>query len=674
MKTICIFILMFFFSRNYIKAQSDSIVFDDLLEMSFEELMQIKVYSVSKQAETISEAPMSVYIMDKEELKSSGTRYLFETLARTPSFTFYNADFYGTDGIAARGLKSIWRYQYSIDLMPIIDFGDHTFPSHFFKSVETARGAASFAWGSSATAGIINSNVRDDLNGIEFLSSFGNFNYRNYSIMSGYKFNKTDFIFVGVDIEQQDYEEQENAYNIPSHSYLMNGLNPSSSLLAKFKYKFIDFTFFQELADHVTPQLFFDKPYRYNKLSNNWEQTQIGSLWDSIPYYTNKLPHDELTTTAARLVLNAPKYFKFIDFSTYLNYYRKTWMLQPIGQDGSEVVSLGWSLSSKLLGEKLSLNSGGDFVNINRKDIGSVIFPYGEKMGLDWFDGIYHSSKEISNSAYLQASYRLGGKLTFLAGIRADRKLGAGYEFLFTPRFGLFYAPNQKVLLKYLYNNAPRRARANELLENNKLKPEVVYSHEFIGMFSFWRRVNGSITLFSQKLKDQIERKAGSFNKYENHAGIETLGAEWNLTYNLFDFLKFYYNGSYFNIKDLSSLNSAKNQNYIPRYNSIVRSSVNIGNQLKLNLTWRAIYNIAYTDINRKNKEINIDFFDLTLVSKKYWDIMELSINALNILNNKKEVPAWGEHAGVYRGTIEPEGLRFYFKSVFYFDYKKNNK
>jgi len=147
-------------------------VLSNNLEMYlFEEIPSVT--GVSKVQEGLDEVPMSVYIVTREDLKRWGVRQLYELFQRVPGYSFYNTDYYGQYGPIGRGMQSIWRYGFSYELMNVVDFGHLTFAPGFFKSIEIARGPAGLMWGSGAEAGLLNFNIRDDLNGLETNVEYG---------------------------------------------------------------------------------------------------------------------------------------------------------------------------------------------------------------------------------------------------------------------------------------------------------------------------------------------------------------------------------------------------------------------------------------------------------------------------------------------------------------------
>ena len=182
----------------------------------------------------------------------------------------------------ARGWQSIWRYGYSIELMPIIDFGHTTLPHEFFGSMEAVRGPAGLAWGSGANAGLMNSNIRTDLNGAELVTSYGNNNQYSVSALYGHKFdNKDGSIFVGLNQKGQDYTTQKNTFGIPGQEWKTNGVNPSFSFIGKVDYKGFKGVFYHEHNDHVSPQYWWGPTYSQDS-TGAYGLNGSGQFWKGI--------------------------------------------------------------------------------------------------------------------------------------------------------------------------------------------------------------------------------------------------------------------------------------------------------------------------------------------------------------------------------------------------------
>jgi len=198
------------------------------------------VIGVSKADEKLSEVPMAVYNVNQAELDRWGARSLDEVFQRVPGFSFYNTDYYGQYGAIGRGLSSIWRYGCSFELMPLVDFGHLVMSPKWFKDIEIARGPAGLMWGSSAEAGLINFNLRDDLEGTEFSGEYGDYSRQSMDFMYGHTDpnNKNNTMFFGYHEESQDPQIYTGALagmGQASNDWKSNGINPSESFVAKIQ-------------------------------------------------------------------------------------------------------------------------------------------------------------------------------------------------------------------------------------------------------------------------------------------------------------------------------------------------------------------------------------------------------------------------------------------------------
>ena len=145
-------------------------------ELSLTALFNVSVEGVSKEKESYRDVPLCVYVIGKDELERWGIRNFYDVFARVPGYAYYNSDTYGSFGPIGRGLTSIFRFGVSMELMNMVDFGHYQISPHFFKNIEVARGPAGLMWGTSALAGLVNFNLRDDLNGMEAYTELGDYN------------------------------------------------------------------------------------------------------------------------------------------------------------------------------------------------------------------------------------------------------------------------------------------------------------------------------------------------------------------------------------------------------------------------------------------------------------------------------------------------------------------
>jgi outer membrane receptor protein involved in Fe transport len=688
MKRIFPFSILFslFLSVSAIAQEADtSAIFHkdslSLFSMSIEELLNVKVNSVSKQEENLAEAPMSVSKINKDELNRWGVRNLYETLQRIPGYTFYNTDYYGQYGVISRGCQSIWRFGYSVELMPVVDFGHMNFAPQFFKSVEVARGPGGLAWGSNALAGLINGNLRDDLEGVEAVASYGNQNYYNLTAMAGQKFktgNEEDGFFIGFDIKGMDYASQQNAFGIPGNEYKMNGLNPSQNMIAKIKYKWLKTIVQYDHSDHVAPYLWFGEPYQYDSTTNQWNKTLIGTLFDSIKAKTGQPAHDQLLYYATRNEIHLPLNSDHFDIFIYHNYFKRSWFLDPVATLGDSRHDLGFGFNYNSKNQKFNISAGGDLWGRSKLQMHYYTSTFAQDYGIDWFANTLAPINVDYRNIFTQLSYRFLEKFKLTLGARVDYQKNARKEFVYTgPRIGLVYASNEYLTFKYLYNSAPRRPQSNELFGNTP-NPETLSAHE-ISAFLSKSKFSANITLFYQQLKNQITRATNTnLNAFVNTGGLRTQGIEWAINFLPAKKWLIYFNGSAYEAKvikgyvddngvtkEVSERHNSKSQPlFVPLYTGFLGTEYNIANILKVNVAWRSIYKIPYIELDNITEGYKYaNFFDMTLTSKRFWSKLEVSFIALNIFNSQNQLPAYGEHAGNRNGTIAPEGNRFYLRT-----------
>lgn len=637
----------------------DAMESEGLEYLLFEE---IPVVGVSKKAENFKDVPMSVYVVTHDEMERWGVRQLYEIFQRIPGYSFYNTDYYGQYGPIGRGLQSIWRYGCSFDLMNVVDFGHMTFTPHFFKSIEVARGPAGLMWGSGAEAGLLNFNIRDDLEGSEAVAELGNNNRHSYSLMYGGKFEKEgDGFFLGWHGEEQDYELQENAFDKAGKTWKMNGENFAYNVLGKLKYKDIRFTFFQDHADHIAPTAWFGDAGLQNALE---------TFQDDM--------HDQLEVVSYRAEYHVPLDFENFKLYFYHDYYKKQWWTESVAVDTQRKRTLGFNGDLALFENKFRINFGGDLWGEDQITAPSYTAYWARTWGINWYDTSLSPEKTEYKNLFLQTETSLLENLKLILGGRADYQKDADPdETIYSgPRAGLLYSASEKLSFKYLYNSTKRRPQANEIT-GSSVSPEQLKAHDLVAILDISNRLKLDLTLFTQKLTDEITRVNDSriLNAYYNTGGIEAQGVEWALKFIPMEKWIVYWNGSYqkseVQEKVLSggvvaseAHNSDDEPLFVPSLTSFIGTEYDISGIVKANIALRTIQDIPYLTAAGAEDEVSISFVDLTLRTKKFWDKLALDLVCLNLLDEDKRVPAFGEHSGNQSGTLEPEGRRFYARAT----------
>ncbi len=640
-------------------------------ETSAEELlfMQIpSVIGVSKVSENLNEVPMSVYVVTQDELQRWGVRNLYEIFQRVPGFSFYNTDYYGQYGPMGRGEQSIWRYGVSIELMDIVDFGHLVISPAWFKNIEVARGPAGLMWGSEAEAGLINFNLRDDLEGTEVKAEAGNYDRQSLDFMFGHTDpnNKKNTMFFGYHEESQDPQIYKNALvgmGKDSNDWKSNGINPSHSFIGKVQQGNLKAIFFEDHDAFVAPVLWTGPSGAQGIAMQNALTAMNGTNFG-----------DEMEITSYRIEYNVPLGNDAYSLNLYNNSYQKQWQLQSVAVDTQKKNTLGFNSSAQLYDGKLDVNFGGDLWGEDQTTAPSMTSNWADvNYGINWYDTNLSPTKDQYSNLYLQGKYAFSDKFKALLGVRTDydRNDTQQQNIVSGPRIGLFYTPDSALTLKYLYNNTARRPQANEA--GSGVSPERLAAHELIGIYDK-KDLRLDITVFSQGLNNEITRNNNTtlLNSFYNTSGFTTNGIEWGAKYSVVKDALVYWNGSYDQSKVTSSYingvevddphNTDGEPLLVPEFTSIIGGEVGVLNGLmKVNLDLRSIMNIPYQTLAGGYDKKSAEFVELTINFKKFWnDRLKISVSFLNLLDNEDPLPAEGEHIGNAPGLIPPEGMRYY--------------
>lgn len=155
-----IFVMILFISVTYAENQLD---FDDLLNMSIEDLYNVKIESASKSARSIIDLPITAYIVTKEQILSSNYVTLTDVLKTLPSVKISSPGS-GTDGetFLIRGFYGNYYTKILLNGMPIqpsITAGiaiDEQIYIRNAERIEIIYGPGSALYGADALTGIIN--------------------------------------------------------------------------------------------------------------------------------------------------------------------------------------------------------------------------------------------------------------------------------------------------------------------------------------------------------------------------------------------------------------------------------------------------------------------------------------------------------------------------------------
>lgn len=152
------------FSSFTFAQPSRAAVAKDLTDMSLEDLMEIKVTSVSKRDQSAGEVAAALFVLNSEDIRRSGARTIPELLRQVPGLNVAQIDT-NRWAITARGSNSL----FATKLLVLID-GRSVYTPTFsgvywdaqdtriedIERIEVIRGPGASVWGANAVNGVIN--------------------------------------------------------------------------------------------------------------------------------------------------------------------------------------------------------------------------------------------------------------------------------------------------------------------------------------------------------------------------------------------------------------------------------------------------------------------------------------------------------------------------------------
>lgn len=216
---------LFLFGASFHAAHGQELyTMQDFLTLSIEELAKIKISSVSRQEESLSNAPASIYVITQDEIRGSGATTIPEALRLAPNLHVARGDA-GQYAISARGFNSALGNK----LLVLID--GRTIYSPFFAGVfwitqdilmedieriEVISGPGGTLWGSNAVNGVINiiTKSASDTQGALFTAHGGTME-RGAGVRYGGAIGKSGHYRVYAKVLEMDHTHQVDGTAVP---------------------------------------------------------------------------------------------------------------------------------------------------------------------------------------------------------------------------------------------------------------------------------------------------------------------------------------------------------------------------------------------------------------------------------------------------------------------------
>lgn len=466
----------------------------DLDMLSIESLLDVKVMTASKKAETLSESPAAVYVVDRTDIYRYGYRTLADALGSIVGL--YISSDREFDRLGVRGYSRAGDFNGRVLVLidghkvsdPVYGTGtigeDCPVDIEDVERIEVVKGPGSALWGTNAVLAIINvitrtardvSGGRVTTDGQKLHAEYGDASGSGVNVVASATGLRRDgqrrIYFPEFDSPETNNGVAENA----------DATNSTHARLA-LSHNGFRFAFARGVRTKVLPTAPYGTIFNDNGTMSTDSRQQM------------ELSYERQATGASGHALFARV---FSDEYDYLGYYiydsplPRTVSVQAIPARwwGGEI------RMSNTLSNALSVLYGAEYMRTGLVVQSSYdLEPYYEYYAIP--------AQDTVRSLYAQANFAASDVMHFTLGTRYDRSSGFGGNW--SPRAALVYSPSRRTTFKALYGTAFRAPNFYELgwtfSDTPKLHPEKIQTQELV-----WeQRLNSNSRLVASLFRFEI--------------------------------------------------------------------------------------------------------------------------------------------------------------------------
>lgn len=520
----------------------DSASIDPVYRLSLSQLVNVNVYTASKNEEPIINSPSIVTVYNSDEIDRRGYRSLSEVLDNTVGFyTIDNSSF--PEQIASRGIATgMQPYLFLIDghsINSVNNFGPFSINSlpiiSQYQKIEIIRGPGSTLWGADAAMGIVNfiPKTGKDIDGVEVsVSGSSEDDQHSANVLFGHYGDDFDIMASLSWFESDGYGYDELAQPGYDNYYRVVANNPAAD--AK------------------------DRASNWQDWDPGWEfytKATMGNFSLSL----RSFEHSVLEAAGS----NGP------------NEQELHWESDFIELAYQRKISSSTEMTTKLFYDSLDQRRERSLVNLRidsyKEDNIGLDIAFNTKQndhdiryGLKYVEADSGPNERMTNSAtidlaesgtdttwsvYIEDHYNINDKLRLIAGGRYDDNNFRDDESAFLPRAGLVYQLGGGWTAKYVYNTGyyrPSVGQSKRTTITNAEDAQETQSHD-IQFLYFADDLSFDATFFYLKLDNYISflNSATLGNGFKNIADIESKGLELTLRKTLSDQVVLFSNYAY---------------------------------------------------------------------------------------------------------------------------------
>ncbi len=518
----------------------------NMMDMSLDDLMNLEVQTVSRVSEKLDEAPGTVYVITREDIKKRGYSSLKDALQVIPGFNVFHRDldFVGAvRGLAANDNEKFTLMINGVEMNQVNepDFLNGPINLDSVERIEVIVGPSSIFKPANTLVATINV-ITKEVKGLEAVASTGTDLDYGVTLMGGHAWSEKDKVSVVGTLERRKGFDSWSATRSVSPMNAFAGTentgksyHPNYFIVAKARHG--------EWSGQV---VFHESTFPELRLGSSTPESLHTSYRDDMKGGSLKHEHvvsETLTTTASLS-------------SVYKKSVRSTatapWQfVQQVDHNGElGLLYTGWQ------GHTVQLGLQG-------------VFEDNKQNGEAFFDSDGSSKQAFYNKntwglgAYLDDSVQVNEQLKLVGGIRGDYNtlLGEDTSIKWGGRAAAIYAVHEGWTTKIMYNRAIRMpsplAALNEIWgidapsppswaagAPNAEKPEILQTFEWTNIF-YLEKTRVSLTGYYQMLDHFITW--GS--PHTNVGDYSGWGLEWDIKHHLTENVTPWINGTYIDSK-----------------------------------------------------------------------------------------------------------------------------